>query len=316
MSHSRDALQGLEANEVEPVILFLHIPKTGGTTVENILYGQAEIRYPDLHPPVDHQDGWIARGAFFFHGVLLIAENELAGFLRQPTRPPSPELIATLSRDDVRIVAGHFWFGLHRYVSTPSTYITFLRDPVDRVVSLYYHLVKYPDYAEFHRNIARNKVGLADFVSKIGCKEADNDQTRRISGLDPEFGSCSEEMLEVAKSNIRSRFSLVGTTERFDETILLAARRFGWTTPHYWRKQVNPERPGRHLVDEDTIARIARQNELDIALYDYANSLLDEAVARQGPDFPGEVERFRAANPRHTSEDAPEYPAGERPGRG
>jgi hypothetical protein len=100
---------------------------------------------------------------------------------------------------------GHFPFGIHQLLPKPSTYLTVLRDPINRVVSLYYHALKYSNNP-LHERLVAERIGLKEFVSDIACKEAHNDQTRRLSGLNPDFGRCSGEMLEIAKENLRVHF--------------------------------------------------------------------------------------------------------------
>src|SRR5207253_2102954 len=100
------------------------------------------------------------------------------------------EEIRTLGRSDVRAVVGHFSFGIHEFVRSESTYLTVLRDPVDRVVSLYHHSLCEPD-DPFYERVAAGRLSLEEFVSARVCKEADNGQTRRLAGVDPPPGSCS-----------------------------------------------------------------------------------------------------------------------------
>ena len=57
----------------------------------------------------------------------------------------------------------------------------------------------------------------------------DNDQTRRISGIEPSFGNCTESMFLSACENLAKRFELVGITEKFNETLLLLSIKLGWT---------------------------------------------------------------------------------------
>ena len=44
-----------------------------------------------------------------------------------------------LRRKALRMVMGHFAFGLHDMIDGSKTYLTILRDPVERILSLYFH---------------------------------------------------------------------------------------------------------------------------------------------------------------------------------
>ena len=66
-------------------------------------------------------------------------------------------------------------------------------------------------------------------------------QLGAISGdLDTPFGACTSDMLERAKRHIEERFSFVGITERFDESLVLLRRTFAWKPPYYVAANVTP----------------------------------------------------------------------------
>jgi hypothetical protein len=126
----------------------------------------------------------------------------------------------------------------------------------------------------------------------------DNAQTRIVSGVwvGPEFGACTRDMLETAKSNLRDHFVVVGLTERFDETLLLLKRQLGWRRHSYTRHNVTARRPVKRELSEAALGSILSANRLDIELYRYAKELFDEQVRQQGPSFTRELNRFRSVN--------------------
>jgi hypothetical protein len=275
-------------------LLCLHIPKTAGSTLGNVVTYQYAPAGPtaktDPGPDVPLYDGtyW---PPFDMYGTYYPpfdydgADGERLSRARH---------VMTTRRDQIRVVMGHFPFGIHELLPGPSTYMTVLRDPVDRVVSLYYHTLKYSNNP-LHERLVTEGIGLREFVTSISCKEADNDQTRRLSGLSPEFGRCSAEMLEVAKDNLRTSFSLVGITERFDETLILSKRVLGWQRDvHYWPSLVNKSRPPRESLPSDIVDVIAEYNALDAQLYEFAAQLLDDLIRDQGAGFASELGALRA----------------------
>jgi hypothetical protein len=150
-------------------------------------------------------------------------------------------------------------------------------------VSLYY-------YAKLAETMS-----LAEFVRSPPFKEVDNDQTRRLAGVDPEIGGCTNETLRAAKENLRRHFAVVGTTERFDETLVLLKRKLGWQREIIsYPRNVNASRMPTASLSPEVIAAIRQRNELDFELWQYATRLLDEAVATEGASFQTELESYQS----------------------
>jgi hypothetical protein len=177
-------------------------------------------------------------------------------------------------------------FGLHQWVPGDATYITMLRDPIDRVISFYYFIQQTRQhylytYSEFEG------MDLKELVESGLTKMVDNGQTRLISGLwlEAGFGECDRAMLEQAKRNLRTHFSVVGLTEKFDASLVLLKRTFGWGNTLYQKHNVTHERPQRKKLPAETIEALRKTNLLDLELYDYAKKLFEEQIATQGAVF-------------------------------
>lgn len=268
----------------KPCLLHLHLPKTGGKTLVELIYRYYSTFY-------ESGTRYRAEGGYLIDGIYYYPRDmEEDAYHRNYSADdevtPPESVQQSMNRPDVRAVSGHFGFGIHRYIDKPTRYITVLREPTERVVSLYYFIrfikkVKTP----VRELITTKGIGLEEFVSAIGYKQADNGQTRRIAGIEPPFGECTTDMLDTAKDNLRHAFAAVGTLDRFDETLRLIAHRLGWpagngSAPSYERRNVNPNRPRLSDLPPDTLALIAAHNRLDAELYRYANDLLSEALGR------------------------------------
>jgi hypothetical protein len=268
----------------DTIVLFLHLPKCGGTTLSNIIYNEVCIdRYAkddprhkkgerDLFNPHNYM---FHAGVYYFQG-----QDAYAGFLKGPEPAFTDPVKHALRRPALRAVVGHYWFGIHQHVTRPWTYLTLLRDPLERVASLFWHL-------KAHEGVEQS---FDDFLAAPSYREVDNDQTRRISGQEPPLGQCTRAMLETAKDNLRRYFSMVGVADRFDETVILLKRRLGWERDVLYRPMnITPDRPPASSLPARTQEGILRWNELDRELYEFAAGLLDEMVSAQDHSFHDEV---------------------------
>ena len=70
-----------------------------------------------------------------------------------------------------------------------------------------------------------------------------------------------------------NHFSVVGLTDRFDETLALAKTLFGWKIENYGSFNVTKGRPRKDEVPSEIRDVIAERYQYDMQLYEYATSL-------------------------------------------
>ena len=253
-------------------MIFLHIPKASGTTLHRIIERQYE-----------------PTAVFTIDGTRV--QESVDEFKKLPEA----------RREKVRVLKGHMHFGLHRYLPRPSTYITIVRDPVDRVISNYYYVLRTPGHRLYHEVKFRH-MSLKDYVCSRINPQLDNGQTRLLSGVEGRaIGECSTEMLEIAQKNLQSFFSIVGLSERFDETLILLKRAFGWRIPFYVKANVTRNRPLKEDISKDTLNLIEEYNELDIELYRYVIEMFEESISQQIYTYKLELILFRLLNKLYVS---------------
>lgn len=210
--------------------------------------------------------------------------------------PALAERIAPSGLANARAVQGHIPFGVHELLPGPATYITLLREPVARIRSLYRYRVE-----QGRRELFRDDrpLSLEQYIRDVRPKELDNAQTRRLSGMDPDFGQCSWDMLQSAKRNLRDHFAVAGPTEMFDHVLVLLQRILGWKHILYFRINVTKEPPERVPLSAELRDLIVKYNELDLELYRHASHAFEESVRSRGSDFEEDVQTFKRVNDRY-----------------
>lgn len=229
-------------------LLFMHIPKTAGTSLRVALgqcFERAEQAY--LYESTD-LDGAIDPRAF--HDL------------------PEPE------RARLRFVMGHFGFGIHESIPGPARYVTMVRDPVDRVASIYYHYKTQAARRKGSRGwreqkaIAEHELSLEDWVFGQGRLEVDNAMVRMISGrAGVRFGMCSDDMLVDALAHVEERFDAVLVRGLMLRSADILGSLIGRPLPAIEFHNVNRSRDPLESIDPGTRSRIRELNHLDAEFF-------------------------------------------------
>lgn len=224
---------------MNPLIIFMHIPKTGGLTLRKII-DQQYMKNEIYH---------ISRG---------VDVNKLK---------------ERLNNGKIKAVYGHNRFGIHKYFSNRLfTYITLLRDPVERVISTYYYILERPQNRLHH---LAKEVTFKQFVEESYSEfhiPVNNHQTRFLSGQ-------KQPDLEMALKNMQQHFQVVGITEQYNESLFLMKKHFGWKNIYYEKINQTSSRPKAADLPESLIQLIESKNELDLALYNAAKKRLNEQLS-------------------------------------
>jgi Sulfotransferase family len=238
-----------EMNAAEALI-FLHIPKSAGTTLNRLI----EAEYP----------------LFQIFSVDPVFSRWSSAHLWDLSQ-------RRLKR--YRIFKGHMLFGLHEVLPQPATYFAVFRDPIDRVISAYYFMRNYvlhPNYWRFRRD----KWQLEDFVRN---SPRNNIQTKIVAGA-AYRKPCTTEIFARAREHLYHHFSVVGLSERFEESLALMKLRFGWKLKSYSSFNVTRSRPKKRDLPQTILDLIAEKNSFDVELYSIAKGLFEESLNKNAAD--------------------------------
>jgi hypothetical protein len=208
------------------MVISIHIPKCAGTSFREIL---ASIYGPHL---------WLNYGAIF----------SKADF--------KPDIVPAKGS----CIHGHFFADtFDDYVPQPRL-ITWVRHPVDRVVSNYYHSLRSPDMRDdCCRLLHENRLTLRQY--------AELDWMRNLATR------------YLARKPIEA-FTFVGVSERFDESLQVFGRTFNWVIrSHGPCLNTNPDRTtARYLLPPGDYDYILSLNQSDLAWYNSAMARLDSEM--------------------------------------
>ena len=261
----------------QPLIAFVHIPKTAGSTALNML------------------------GGAFTKQALTDAGNIYRSLDKVERKLGGPGGGEAWSRRGKRVMAGHVPYAIfHEHLPPGTRYMTFLREPVDRVLSHYYRHVHNPKAkGDLAARVKRYRdegtapaSSLEEALVDMRMVQLRNLCTRFLCGHPSSTDELPDGALAEAKANLRE-FLVVGIQERFEESIVLLQRRLGIGLLPYWNRHVSVGRPGVSEISAEQRALIEEENRLDIELYEFATELFEEAVRAEGVTFARDVEQLQ-----------------------
>lgn len=218
-------------------VLFMHIAKTAGTAfreaiIENYKHSQVAYLYP--HPP-----------GFLICDLGVLPLEQRARF---------------------QLVIGHFLYGVHRFLPQESTYVTIVRDPVERVISHYYYLLETePELVTDGDSI----LPLPEMMDRRRTVNLDNLMVRCFSGVEKTEvppGNVNQRIYDLALGHLRTKFKFVGYQDRADEAYTTLQKQFNWD-PKRSLEMVNLGGQSRTAVDPSVRKAVEDFNHWDIQLY-------------------------------------------------
>ncbi len=237
-----------DAGPIRPIV-FLHLPKTAGMTLRGVLE----------HVYAGHPIAFLGN---------LSKGGELAEFAARPEA----------DRRAHALVAGHFPWGSQVVLPGART-ITVLRDPVERLISVYAYNKRAPN-ALHHHAINEGNLSLADCVESGLLKGEYNLQTNMLRD---KRATTPDQALASAKRNIRA-CAAFGLVERFDETLAYLASELRWPADAIDPDQredrnVTANRAKADDLEPSLLETLRRETAIDRALYDDATDLFNKRTA-------------------------------------
>ncbi|XP_070580268.1 heparan-sulfate 6-O-sulfotransferase 1-like [Ptychodera flava] len=272
-------LRNATTSSVDPLytkasVAFVHLPKSGGTSVEEFLF------------PIVGQQGFSFGTQI---GVPHCSEFTKAAH------------VLSTSKNRLFLYSKRT-FGLHEFApkDKPFMYVTWLREPVDRIVSAYYYIKKTRPmfHTMFMKYVVKSR-NLTECLQKIGndhFPEFDNNFVRLLQfgtfpDVDAAFEDCcgsagelsavpavGEKHYLIARENLRNNLAFVGLLEEFK----LSQDMLGYVLGKPALRtdvQVNTN-PHKTVLTDFERREIERMNYWDIKLYQDAKEVFEQQKER------------------------------------
>jgi len=257
-------------NPAKKTLVFHHIPKAGGTTLNAIIRQNSD--------PSRVYNIYDTTTCHSWEEYCALSEAEKSRLLG---------------------VMGHMPMGAHRELSQEAEYITFFREPSARVLSLYRYVFRKEDHY-LYEQATKEQFSLGRFLDVAPALEVENGMVKAL--LFPEQQperAADESHLQTALENLETYFPVFGLTHEFDASVCLFAKYFGWKTPYY---MVRNAKPGQFVQTHpeptaDELERLQDMNKLDVRLFEHVKLRFDSMMeAEFGEQWKGYVEGFSSAN--------------------
>lgn len=248
-------------------IRFLHIPKTAGSSFDECLF-------------IQYLRAYTLRQRFIFTGDF---DSDLQRY-RQ---------IAPATRKKIVLHTGHapLHTGIKEIDRLPT--ITFLRNPIDRVISHCQHVSEGKSFGALG-DLNYKDMDVDQFLSS-GRTQLSNFQSKLLLGREgytlPRGNP--DELASRAVNILEHELIGFGITEEFDRSLLMFAKSLGWKKPPIYRRRNTKSTSSLLEFEARHVAKIRELNQIDLQVYDRACALFRDRLREYRGDLDSDLANFR-----------------------
>lgn len=244
------------------LLIFTHIPKTGGLNLET------------------HTASAYQLNDFTWHRC----EGTIYGQKLEANTVNAMDNFQQLTSDEFHqshALSGHLPFGIHAQIDRPCVYLGVIRDPVKQAISHYKHGL---DHGYWD-----SKSGLSDLIKQRHM--VTNPQTRQLAGVTNREDDISQDTVNQAMDNIEKHYNYIDITEQSDNLTkrLLGDRNLPPVIASRWNQSASRLSETKIL---DLTGEAKSLHALDFLLYEKVTKLISERKI-QAPPIPSQPDLSR-----------------------
>lgn len=227
-------------NSAQKKIIFLHISKTAGTTLRQVV-------------------------------IKNYAREEVAPCYGNESE--KQECFSLAIKNKFPIIFGHLDFSfLNDQIMEEYELVSMMRNPVDQVISHYVHSLRSDD----PKHTPYDDISMPEFLETYRGR---NWQCQYLSGFKerPEALNSPAEMLEKALQNL-NRLDFCGISENFSESLHFLKWRYNWKNLRFQPENRSMDQQLSRELKHRYEMEIRKHNEQDVILYQHALTLFDDKL--------------------------------------
>lgn len=265
------------------VLIQFHVPKTGGTSLSSMV--KHAFRREEIFESINE-------GEEVYGGLSLVTFE----CCRERLLARGPEGLKK-----IRYLSGHLPFGVHALFEHRAKYITVIRHPIERVISIFHFNSQFENrYARDGRVLSfeefvesRRDINLHDYQVRLlsGAPELDAPAPLMPSDEVVPTAAVERRHLQQAMRNIEEHFLAAAPVEHLTDLGLMLRIIYGWPMRHLFNEYKNrtKARPLRKEIAPHLRRIVEDCNRHDMELYEWAAA----RFARQRESFEPNLSRDR-----------------------